>query len=131
MKLALPSQAGAFAPPPVPASHLRTVAGTPSEVDLRRLSSIALYSRRWLAGGKHLPITFRASPTPSERLPSTFRIRGDASRQGHERQNSGRRHADTKNLPPTFRAPGSTFLIASCRGRCVRLQAVRPPPLHT
>src|SRR5712691_8268072 len=84
MKLALPSQAGAFAPPSVPAGHLRTVAGTPSEVDLRRLSSIALNSRRWLAGGKHLPITFRASPTPSERLPSTFRIRGDASRRGQE-----------------------------------------------
>src|SRR5712692_9216009 len=112
MKLALPSQAGAFAPPSVPAAHLPTAFGTPSEVGLRRLSPGALNSQCRLAGGKHLPITFRASPTPSERLPSAFCIRGDASRQVHERQNSGRRHADTKSLPSTFRAPGSTFLIA-------------------
>src|SRR5712692_9963643 len=98
--------------PSVPAGHLRTVPGTPSEVDLRRLSSIALNSRRWLAGGKHLPITFPAAPAPSQRLSAAFCIRGDASRQVHERQNSGRRHADTKSLPSTFRAPGSTFLIA-------------------
>src|SRR5258708_5209801 len=72
MKLALPSQAGAFAPPSVPAAHLPTVAGTPSEVGLRRLSSIPLYSRRWLAGGKHPPIPVRAPPAPSAPLPSTF-----------------------------------------------------------
>src|SRR5712691_12778274 len=66
MKLDLPSQAGAFAPPSVPAAHLPTVAATPSEVGLRRLSPGALNSRWRLAGGKHLPSTFRASPTPSE-----------------------------------------------------------------
>ncbi len=79
MKLTPPSQAGAFAPPSVPTAHLPTAFGTPSEVGLRHLSPGALNSRCRLGGGKHLPITFRASPARSERLPSTFRIRGGVS----------------------------------------------------
>jgi hypothetical protein len=84
LKLAPPSQAGAFAPPSLPRSHLPTVVGAPSKVRLQLLSAGPLNSRRCPAGTKHLPITFRPSQTPSDHLPSTFRIRGDAS--GHRPQ---------------------------------------------
>jgi len=77
MKLALPSQAGAFAPPSVPAGHLRTVARTPSEADLRRLlsscSEFAMAARRRQTPSDHLPCVATAFRTPSVHLPYSRR----------------------------------------------------------
>jgi hypothetical protein len=87
--MALPWQAGAFAPPSVPAAHLPTAFGTPSEVGLRRLSPGALNSRCRLVGGKHLPITFRPpsvfakAPPGSARRASTSAQRRERSREMH------------------------------------------------
>jgi hypothetical protein len=100
---------------------------------LRRLSSSDLNSRWRLAGGKHLPITFRASPPPSERLPSTFCIRGKASRRGQARfprvgrRPRGRPERRVHGLEAICRAPSERPSGSELKPFMIPISSRRPP----